>query len=102
MEHLTALLLWCDRLQAHPGYAELITRHPALPSYLGRGVRFALERRASLLSSPPDDLSETQVEENIARLRTLLTSLKGIDGALKKRAHCERLATALEPRPSLN
>ncbi len=99
LEHLTALLLWCDRLESHPGYRELSRRHTGLVGYLKRSTTFALARRAALFSN---SLAEHNLEADISRLQTILGSLKGLEQGLTKRAQQERLASVHHPHYSLN
>lgn len=100
MEHLTALLLWCDRLHAHPGYAALTTRHQGLPSYLQRGKHFALSWRAALLSGHLES-RQTPMEEAIARLQAMLTSLQGLERGLHREVY-NASNEAAHPQKTLN
>lgn len=51
MEAITALLCWCERVEAHREYPALAQSTPALAPNVSGAARFALRRRAELMTS---------------------------------------------------
>ena len=73
MEFITALLCWCERVEAHPNYPALGESKPALAPNISGAVHFARRRRAELMISRSP---VGRMEEEVKRLKEMLRFLK--------------------------
>ncbi len=81
MEYITALLCWCERVEAHPGYSALARCKPALAPNVSGAADLALRRRAELMIR--SRTSGEELEEEVKRLKEMMVFLKGLWQALE-------------------
>jgi hypothetical protein len=92
MEYLTALLCWCERVEAHPHYPGFARAKPLLAPKLSGTVDFALRRRAELMTR--NRTSTEALKEEVRRLKEMLGFLQALWQTLEQKHSVSQAQTS--------